>query len=618
MLHLFANSITKRFSRNNVRCRTFNLQRLEERIALSADGGLNGDTTASVAVQQFAPAGSPPSIQLANHGSGTGSISGVKFEDLNINGVRDFGFSAGDQAVVLFAIDVSGSMGSEFGGSISVGDLDGDGRSDTRLDATIAGYIALNQTLIAEGLGTNIQIGIITFTGSSTQLDVDPRDSSSLTFTTPTADLNGNSIPDIEEVLQSIRAGGGTDFEPPLRTAISSLEPLIANGAAGNLIFLSDGESSVTGLADEVQQLNDLGVNIQAFGVGSSASLSALQAIDPNAQRILTIDELLEAFSGLNSGGGIFLEPTLSGWTIYLDQNQNGMLDDGEHFEVTDASGSYQLTGLPPGTYYLREVMQSGWFQSAPGTGVIQVTLADGQEVEDQNFGNYRNDVIVPPITIDPPPVVDPPIDPPSPNPLPEIIDPTVPELLILTSQPRIEPPPTPEIFGSSGVVQQSADVVQAGFTSRATIRSPYRSGRGIDEIEVQIGLEHLLDFMVPDLLPIDIGDEPPQAGSEEGEESETEQPDSEQPDLSSEQQAETKTLSTDAITPNPSTSNFDAMQDAFAAIERTRQQTFKQFDDDETSPDSDEGSHLAAITIAAPTLGALALAKTQRSKRNF
>lgn len=60
----------------------------------------------------------------------------------------------------------------------------------------------------------------------------------------------------------------------------------------------------------------------------------------------------------------------LQGWTIYLDTNSNGQLDNGEISTITDAKGNYQFTNLRPGLYTVAEVQQTGWRQTFPGVNV--------------------------------------------------------------------------------------------------------------------------------------------------------------------------------------------------------------------------------------------------------
>jgi hypothetical protein len=54
-------------------------------------------------------------------------------------------------------------------------------------------------------------------------------------------------------------------------------------------------------------------------------------------------------------------EVGLVGWTVYLDNNDNQQVDEGEPTAVTDGDGSYQFRGLAPGPYVVRELMPFGW-----------------------------------------------------------------------------------------------------------------------------------------------------------------------------------------------------------------------------------------------------------------
>ena len=80
----------------------------------------------------------------------------------------------------------------------------------------------------------------------------------------------------------------------------------------------------------------------------------------------------------------------LSGWTIYLDINNNGSLDPGEPSTVTNRSGDYRFKSLPADTYYVREVGQVGWVQTYPANNVNVVNLMAGKISKKNNFGNFK------------------------------------------------------------------------------------------------------------------------------------------------------------------------------------------------------------------------------------
>ncbi|BDA73783.1 hypothetical protein CAL7716_079490 [Calothrix sp. PCC 7716] len=64
-------------------------------------------------------------------------------------------------------------------------------------------------------------------------------------------------------------------------------------------------------------------------------------------------------------------ESLLTGWTVYLDTNNNSQLDAGETSTLTDSQGNYTFNDLRPGTYNVAQVVQDGWKQTYP---VINVT----------------------------------------------------------------------------------------------------------------------------------------------------------------------------------------------------------------------------------------------------
>ncbi|MBN2375102.1 MAG: choice-of-anchor L domain-containing protein [Sedimentisphaerales bacterium] len=326
----------------------------------------------------FGDASAPTSITEA-------TISGVKFLDLNGNGIRDGGLIQGTQPDAVFVIDVSGSTTSGFKGT-PVGDMNSDGSSNTILDAEIAGFIALNQQLIAQGFGSTGNVSIVSFGSSASALDMDPATAGTQLSTTPTADNDGNGVPDVEQILKTLTSGGSTNYEAALQTATNTITSVGTTTGNGNVIFLSDGEPNSSNYSDEVATLQATGVNIRAFGVGTGAKLPPLQIIDPNAAIFTSTNELLNVFSGAGGGGGTtYTENGMPGVTIYLDLNNNGALDSNEPATITAADGSFSFTGLTVGqTYYVREILPTGYQQTA-GPYTITLTTNGAQNMD---FGN--------------------------------------------------------------------------------------------------------------------------------------------------------------------------------------------------------------------------------------
>lgn len=96
---------------------------------------------------------------------------------------------------------------------------------------------------------------------------------------------------------------------------------------------------------------------------------------------------LTDDFSAIaQSFSDVACEPYLNGWTIFIDENGNGSLDDGEQSMVTQTEGQdgwYWFTDLQPGTYSVCEVPQDGWTQTYPineNYNCHTITVPQGQE----------------------------------------------------------------------------------------------------------------------------------------------------------------------------------------------------------------------------------------------
>jgi len=78
-------------------------------------------------------------------------------------------------------------------------------------------------------------------------------------------------------------------------------------------------------------------------------------------------------------------EPALAGVTVFLDLNNDGVLDPNEPRVLSNADGGYAFESITSGSYRVRRVVPSGWSATSAPNG-HQVTLEPGQTVQ-RNFG---------------------------------------------------------------------------------------------------------------------------------------------------------------------------------------------------------------------------------------
>jgi hypothetical protein len=78
-------------------------------------------------------------------------------------------------------------------------------------------------------------------------------------------------------------------------------------------------------------------------------------------------------------------EPGLAGWTIDLVDPFTGQV---LQRTVTNGQGNYSFTGLPAGTYRIREEEQPGWAQTTANPA--DITLMAGDDMTGIDFGNFH------------------------------------------------------------------------------------------------------------------------------------------------------------------------------------------------------------------------------------
>jgi Calx-beta domain/Domain of unknown function (DUF4114)/von Willebrand factor type A domain len=246
---------------------------------------------------------------------------------------------------VVFIADVSGST-SGIADGVNVGDQNGDGISNSILDGEIAGFIALNQSLIDRGLGDTSRVSLGVFDEKGRRVGV---------TVTPKTDANKNGIYDIVDSLKTLLPGSSTAYDTGLQQAIDIFKTLKTPGGRGNLIFLSDGEPNARNYADEVDVLNGLGINISAFGVGSGAPLEPFLIIDPQAQTFTDVSQLIQIFStsdGSESTSGATAETRIKSLigTKFDDViNGNGLSNNLQGGDGNDTISGINESSFTPG-----------------------------------------------------------------------------------------------------------------------------------------------------------------------------------------------------------------------------------------------------------------------------
>lgn len=214
------------------------------------------------------------------------NVSGFINQDGNV-GSGDFN--------IAYVIDVSGSMSSLFQGA-QVGDENGDGSANELIDGAILSYRALNDSLIAGGLGS-AEVAVIPFGNTNTIIYQGSAE----------ADANNNSQTDVDDALRTLDSGGGTPFDLGLQSAINFFNS--AGSGQNHVFFVSDGApDSSTSFLDEADALRDAsGINasIRALGLGNGASLSSLDILDDgvannSAIRVLDPAALSAGLTGSN------------------------------------------------------------------------------------------------------------------------------------------------------------------------------------------------------------------------------------------------------------------------------------------------------------------------------
>lgn len=288
--------------------------------------------------------------------AGYGAIAGLVFDDSDADGTHDIGELGVAGWTIFLDADDDGVLDA---GETST-DTDTDGAY--RFEHVLAGQVVVGQVISSGWIGTYPSTGRqpVTVLADSTTESVDfgafQRGSASgVAFD----DTNANGQRDDGEALLSgISVQLDRDSDGSIEASVLTLDDgswrfdgLLAGPyslrsvvAADRLLTLpGSGHYSVTVTSGSQHNTLDFGSVAAAHLSGS-----AYEDIDGNGQR----------------GEG---EAGLAGWTVFLDTNDNSLLDTDERFTVSGSDGTWRFDALLPGSYTVAQLQQGGWLQTAPG-----------------------------------------------------------------------------------------------------------------------------------------------------------------------------------------------------------------------------------------------------------
>ena len=289
-------------------------------------------------------------VENANFGNFLlGKICGMKFNDLNGNGVKD----AGEPGLSGWKITLST-------GATAYTDADG----NYCFVNLFTGDYTLTETL-QPGWKQTLQPNPVSITTSG-QVITDVNFGNfqlgkicGMKFD----DLNGNGVKD---------AG-----EPGLSgwRIVLSTGAVVFTDADGNYCFANLDKGNYT-LSETLQV--GWKQTLQPGQVSITSSGQVITDVNFGNFKLGKICGL--KFEDMNGNGAKDAgEPTLSGWWIKLSNGMNTQ---------TDADGNYCFTNLDKGDYTLSETLQPGWKQTLQPDPVSITT--SGQVVTDVNFGNFK------------------------------------------------------------------------------------------------------------------------------------------------------------------------------------------------------------------------------------
>ena len=274
--------------------------------------------------------------------------------------------------------------------------------------------VTFTATVSATAPGSGTPTGQVTFYDGTTAIDTETLSGGMASYTTTSLAIGGHSI--TAQYLGSTDFAGSPSiaFTQTVKAqATATLDGEVYNDADGSGTIVagaglaswtvnlmsgtttlattttgSDGSFSFTNVVAgsytiAVAEQSGYVATVPASGERSvtPASGETVTALDFGEFRTVTVGG--EVFNDLD-GSGTFKagDPGLSGWTVNLSSG-NQIIQTTQ----TDSSGDYSFGNVGPGSDTIAEVLESGYVQTDPATGVLSLSASSGVNVSGEDIG---------------------------------------------------------------------------------------------------------------------------------------------------------------------------------------------------------------------------------------
>lgn len=254
---------------------------------------------------------------------------------------------------VIYVVDLSESTAGPGG---VCGDPNGDGVANTILDCEIGGLVTLTNEL---GSSNNVDISVISYDATANIEDVSPA-AGFQTTTGTTTDADGNGVPDVIDVLNTLSSGAS---EANYDAALAAVNALLDPAELNIVFFLADGPSPLsTGPGSPLQAVADAGGIVLTFAIaGGPGGCSPGSPLVPIAEvtggfctAVLNPEQLAAALVDFSLGGIDRVEVEVNGFIDIAALNPLGgfsivippdLLVLGENTIIARAYGADELAG---------------------------------------------------------------------------------------------------------------------------------------------------------------------------------------------------------------------------------------------------------------------------------